>query len=224
MVQFDKCVELFGKIILSKLYKNNVLCWVAGGSVRDYFSSNNSKLLDTDFDIFFPDDANYAMALKFFTDEALKVNDSIKVSKLFENENGYKIKYGDNTFDLVKKHFNSPKETIDNFDFTVSQFAVDGTNVYYGESSFVDLSKKQLVINKILYPASTYYRAFKYYVKGYRMCKGEMLKIIKSLQEMPSIITLEDQQLHNKSNDTDTSDIEESSFNNGLDKLFFGID
>ena len=59
--------------------------------------------------------------------------------------------YKNKTFDLVKHFFPNPNETINNFDFTVSMFAIDKDNVYHGKSSFIDLAKKQLMFNKILY-------------------------------------------------------------------------
>ena len=63
-------------------------------------------------------------------------------------------------------------------------FAVDKEKVYYGESSFIDLSKRQLMINKISIPPSTLSRAFRYYKKGFNMCHGEMRKLVESIQDM----------------------------------------
>jgi hypothetical protein len=64
-------------------------------------------------------------------------------------------------------------------------FAVDFENLYHGESSFIDLAKRQLMLNKITYPPSTLSRAFRYYKKGFSMCLGEMKTLIESIQEMP---------------------------------------
>jgi len=64
-------------------------------------------------------------------------------------------------------------------------FAVDFENIYYGETTFIDLAKRQLMVNKITYPASTMSRAFRYYKKGFNMCLGEMKKLIVSIQDMP---------------------------------------
>ena len=64
-------------------------------------------------------------------------------------------------------------------------FAVDTETVYYGETTFIDLAKRQLMINKITYPASTLSRAFRYYKKGFSMCLGEMKKLVESIQDMP---------------------------------------
>lgn len=66
-------------------------------------------------------------------------------------------------------------------------FACDGGKIYHGDTSFIDLAKRQLMINKITYPASSMSRAFRYYEKGFRMCAGEMKKLVMAIQEMPKI-------------------------------------
>jgi hypothetical protein len=174
MIQLTNCVERFRKVILEELKSNNIKCWIAGGSVRDYFTSG-AKI--SDYDIFFPNEEEFNKTKKFFTEKNCEIK--------WESENGMKVVYNKKTFDLVKKFFDSPQKTIEEFDFTVSMFAVDYDNVYYGESSFIDLSKKQLMINKITYPASTLSRAFRYNKKGFNICLGEMKKLIESIQDMP---------------------------------------
>lgn len=174
MVQFEKAVERYGKLILNELKTAGVKCWIAGGSLRDYFSGINEE---TDYDIFFPNGMELEKALKHFQ--------QMEAVTKWDSDNGTKLVYRGKTFDLVKKFFDGPQATIDAFDFTVSMFAVDFEKVYHGESSFIDLAKKQLMINKITYPASTMQRAFRYYKKGFSMCAGEMRKMVEAIQEMP---------------------------------------
>lgn len=174
MIQFDNAVKRFNNLILSELKEKSIKCWIAGGAIRDYFAGIPHK---TDYDLFFPDEQNFMAAKKYFTDNDASVK--------WESDNGIKVVYKGKTYDLVKKYFANPKDTIDAFDFTVSMFAVDSEAVYHGETSFIDLSKRQLMINKITYPASTLSRAFRYTKKGYGLCLGEMQKIILSIQEMP---------------------------------------
>jgi len=81
-----------------------------------------------------------------------------------------------------------------------------------GESTFIDLAKRQLIINKITYPASTMSRAFRYYKKGFTMCQGEMKKIVEAIQDMPKI--------NDDENDTNT----EAPSGDGTSDFFFGID
>lgn len=48
--------------------------------------------------------------------------------------------------------------------------------------SFIDLSKSQLMLNDMPYPASTLRRAFKYIKKGFSICPGEISKIINAVR------------------------------------------
>ena len=174
MIQLDNAVERYGKIILTELKEAGVNCWLAGGALRDYFMGIAIK---TDYDLFFPSETEYNKAKDYFK----KQNAEVK----WESDNGMKVKHKGKTYDLVKKFFDTPQTTIDNFDFTVSMFAVDTEKVYFGETTFIDLAKRQLMINKITYPASTMSRAFRYYKKGFSMCLGEMRKLVESIQDMP---------------------------------------
>lgn len=177
MIQFQNAVLRFSDLILQELKDAGVTCWVAGGSLRDYFMG---VLVKTDYDLFFPNEMECEKAMVYFKAKGCEVK--------WESENGSKVEYNGKTFDLVKKYFATPKDTIDAFDFTVSMFAVDSENVYYGESSFIDLAKKQLMINKITYPASTMSRAFRYYNKGFKMCLGEMKKLYEAIRDEPKQI------------------------------------
>jgi hypothetical protein len=179
-LQFKNAVEKFNEIILNELTKESINVWVAGGSIRDYFMGIPVK---TDFDLFFPNEDAHTKAFAYF----LNNNATVK----WESDNGIKLSYKNKTFDLIKKYFVTPEDTINAFDFTVSMFAIDNMKVYYGETSFIDLSKRQLMINKITFPISTLSRAFRYYKKGFVMCKGEMLKLAKSLQSIPKEENLE---------------------------------
>ncbi|HET9135137.1 MAG TPA: hypothetical protein VFO76_00760 [Candidatus Kapabacteria bacterium] len=158
-------------MILEELHDAKITCWLAGGALRDYFMG---KVIKTDYDLFFPNESEYEMASKYFKAKGAEIK--------WESDNGMKVRYNNKTYDLVKKFFDSPQSTIDNFDFTVSMFAVDYDKIYHGETSFIDLAKRQLMINKITYPASTMSRAFRYHRKGFYMCHGEMKKLFEAVQ------------------------------------------
>lgn len=204
MIQFDNAVERYGKIILTELRESGINCWLAGGALRDYFAG---IVIKTDYDLFFPNDDEYQKCAKFFKDKEAIV--------IWESDNGMKVKYNKRKFDLVKKFFPGPQETINEFDFTVSQFAVDAEKVYYGETSFIDLAKRQLMINKITFPASTMSRCFRYYTKGYTMCQGEMKKLFEAIQDVPKEVP--------DINPNDQNDREEVS-SGELAAFFIGFD
>jgi hypothetical protein len=172
MIQLTNAVERYKKIILDELFENGIYCWIAGGAIRDYFMGTKIK---TDYDLFFPNEEQYEKAKKHFINN----NAAIK----WESDNGMKFSYKGRTYDLIKHYFTGAQETIDNFDFTVSMFAVDRDKVYYGETSFIDLAKRQLMINKITYPASTMSRAFRYHKKGFSICLGEQKKLFLAIKE-----------------------------------------
>jgi len=203
MIQITNAVERYGKLILNELKEANINCWLAGGALRDYFAGVK---VNTDYDLFFPNEIEYEKAKVYFKAKECTVK--------WESDNGMKVVYNGKTFDLVKKFFATPKETIDAFDFTVSMFAVDTENVYYGETTFMDLAKRQLMINKITYPASTMSRAFRYYKKGFSMCLGEMKKLVEAIQDMPKPEPKNEEQSQNE---------EEKSSGDDL-AFFVGID
>jgi hypothetical protein len=212
-IQFQNCVKKFNSIILNELKENNIKCWIAGGSVRDYFQSIP---INTDIDIFFPNETEMNKCLEYFKKSEIS-------EILWESEHGCKIKYKKHTFDIIKHYFNSPIDSIENFDFTVSMFAVDNDYVYHGETSFIDLSKKQIMINKITYPPSTMKRIIKYTKKGFYICDGELKKAIIAIENTPKEKQINESiPVSVKDNTTTVQDNkEETSF---TDIFFIGID
>lgn len=190
MVQLDNCVKYFNRVILDEL-KPVCITWAAGGCVRDYFSIGK---LTSDIDLYFPDEDNFLKAKKYLTEQAEIKTEREEDGKLvvetkakplavqyFENDNVVMVKYRGRKFDLIKKFFPSPEMTITEFDFTVCCAAVDSGKVYTHETFFIDLAKRQLMINKLPFPLSTMWRMQKYIQKGFYMCSGEMLKLSKAI-------------------------------------------
>lgn len=174
MIQFENAVKRYGEIILNDLKESGIVCWIAGGALRDYFMGIPIK---TDHDLFFPSESEFDKCAVWFKAKEAAIK--------WESDNGMKVVYKGRTFDLIKHYFSGPQTTIEAFDFTVSMFAVDTEKIYHGETSFIDLSKRQLMIHKLSHPASTMSRAFRYYKKGFSMCQGEMRKLVEAIQDMP---------------------------------------
>lgn len=196
MIQFENAVKRYRLLILDEMDEVGIKCWLAGGALRDYFMGVPVK---TDYDMFFPSEIEYDKARKYFSDNNCEVK--------WESNNGCKIKYNGNTYDLVKKYFNNPVDTINAFDFTVSMFAVDTKKIYHGETTFIDLAKKQLMFNKITYPASTLSRAFRYYTKGFKMCKGEMKKLFEAINDFKQEEATPENQEENNNVDLSSGDL-----------------
>lgn len=206
MIQFENAVKRYGELILNEMKEANIICWLAGGALRDYFMGVPVK---TDYDMFFPNEIEYEKARTYFKAKDCEIK--------WESDNGCKMKYKERTYDLVKKFFADPQTTIEAFDFTVSMFAVDQEKIYHGETTFIDLAKRQLMINEITYPASSLSRAFRYYAKGFRMCQGEMKKLFDAIQNAPK---------EEKRTATNTVDVkEQEQMSSGeLGAFFAGID
>lgn len=196
MIQFDNCINYFRKIILEKFKDNNINGFIAGGSVRDYFMGIYTT---NDYDLFFPNEKEYLKAEKYFKKNGCEV--------IFENDNALKIKYNGIKFDLIKIYFETPEIAINKFDFTISMLAVDYNKVYHGKTTFIDLSKRQLIFNTIDFPTSTVKRVLRYYTKGFRMCDGETLRLINAVKR-EKLKTKDDD---NNEKETDFSDYEHLS-------------
>lgn len=164
----------FNNLILGELRKNGINAWIAGGVLRDYFSD---KPLKSDCDIFFPSLSEFDKAKSYLMSKGAKV--------IWESENGMKVTYKGNTFDLVKIFMPNPMATIGRFDFTISMFATDGREVYYGNNSLKDLQDRKLIINTIVNPLSTLKRVLKHYKKGFTMSAEETKKLYSSLNSLP---------------------------------------
>jgi hypothetical protein len=167
-------VVYFNNLILGELRKNGIESWIAGGVLRDYFLD---KPLKSDCDIFFPNIEEFNKAKAYLTSKGAKI--------IWESENGMKVTYKGNTFDLVKIFAPNPLATIGRFDFTISMLATDGKQVFYGNNTLKDLQDRKLVINTIVNPLSTLKRVLKHYKKGFTMSAEETKKLYEALNSMP---------------------------------------
>lgn len=175
-ININKATALvyFDNLILGELRKNGIQSWIAGGVLRDYFTN---KPLKSDCDIFFPNATEFDKAKNYLLSKGAKV--------IWESENGMKVIYKGNTFDLVKIFTPNPLATIGRFDFTISMLATDGKELYYGNNTLKDLKDRKLVINTIVNPLSTLKRVLKHYKKGFTMSAEETKKLYESLNGMP---------------------------------------
>ena len=169
-----RTLDHFNNLILDELKKNGINSWIAGGILRDYFSDTPHT---SDCDIFFPSLSEFDKAKVYLLSKGAKVN--------WESENSIKVTYNGKQFDLVKLVSPTPIETINRFDFTISMFATDGNDVYYGNNSVKDLQNKNLVVNYISKPLSTLKRVLKHYKKGYSMSSDEIKKLYNLLYNLP---------------------------------------
>lgn len=78
--------------------------------------------------------------------------------------------------------YDSPEHVIDSFDLTIVQFAACGKQLTYNPVSFIDLSRKRILLHRMQFPASTLRRLIKYAHKGFYACPGSLVKICETIQ------------------------------------------
>jgi len=152
-------------------------CWIAGGSIRDYFQKGYCK---NDIDFFCQDRKAMADLVKW-----LRNNRQFKHYLITKNAIKGCVTIGEKRIDVdvVKKEFQNATSTIEKFDFTVCCFAVSADNFYFHQSAPFDLLRKRLVINELPHPVDTLKRLNKYIKKGFSACNGTLMTLAKSLAE-----------------------------------------
>ena len=156
--------------------------WIVGGSVR--------RLLDglpqtSDVDVGFRDAEQLAAFVARLTAAGFKQTGETPEYV------GLSGKIGDATMAVqaLRVTFGArPEDVIDAFDFTICQFAFDGTDLVCGDFSLYDLARKRLAIHRITYAASTVRRMLKYGRQGYRFCQGTVVAILEAVAKDPAVI------------------------------------
>lgn len=176
--QVANCVSYFTHWFFQHL-PEDLPCWIAGGAVRDYFSTG--KMTESDVDFFLPDRKSMCRLVlelrkKFQFKHYLITKNAIKGYGYLKKE---KI-----SIDVVKVPFEDKYKTIDGFDFTVCCFAVDRKECVYHPSAPFDLLRKRLVINALPFPMSTLQRMQKYLKRDYWICNGGMVEIARALAKV----------------------------------------
>lgn len=196
----QNCIEYFNKLILYDLNKNlkGIKCWIAGGSIRDYFMVGK---ITKDIDIYFTDHEDFTRASNYLEWEGMEHWNDLSKNIIFENNNCKKIRYSPKLssdleiimnpnldikeidVDLIKIHSISPETCIANFDFTVCSAAVTTNKFVYHKDFFSDLEKKNLK-SICLDPESLLYRIQKYSKLGFTFRKEELVNITRKYIRM----------------------------------------
>jgi hypothetical protein len=163
--------------------------WLAGGAVRRLLIGDP---LTSDFDFFFHDETQlneFAKALKDKgAKETAKTEHQITYSLTIEDK--------PRIIQLIKiGYYISPNEVLDSFDFTISQFLYDGTNLYCGTHSLWDLARRRLALHKLTFGVATMRRLIKYTKQGFTACAGVMQSILEAVVNDPKTINSDVQYL-----------------------------
>lgn len=141
--------------------------WLAGGAIRRFIQK---KALDTDFDYFFK-------SKKVMDDWISKLPEGLEKIKETKHHIHFRGVIAENHLPIDVqainfKYYKSPKEVIDSFDYTITQFILSESNVICSPESLWDLARMKLVVHKVTYPVSTMRRMIKYTRQGFTACTG----------------------------------------------------
>ncbi|NUB28516.1 hypothetical protein GAY30_27205 [Azospirillum brasilense] len=174
--------------------------WLAGGALRRTLMRQS---LDSDFDFFFASDVQFN---KFC--EAIKKAGGWQVSKNDHNTT-FRLPSvapeptGEDEFSPYKPEltiqaittqwYESPEAVVESFDFTLCQFAYDGTDLICGDYALWDLGRKRLVPHRLSFATSSLRRLLKYTKQGFTICGGGLANLLEQVLERPEIIHAETQ-------------------------------
>jgi hypothetical protein len=153
--------------------------WVAGGAVRQWMETRAvPKTSDVDV---WTDSKEHAM---FFVQRA----NVLGWHCLAETEKAITYRNGrGRIIQLIVAHtFPGIAETLEAFDFTICQFGVSlderAPIAMAGDTAFQDLAMRRLVVANLEFPESSLARAMKYAGRGFRICGGELGKLVEGLE------------------------------------------
>lgn len=157
--------------------------WIAGGALRRTLLQQEP---DSDFDFFF----RTADQLAEFT----AVLDRMGMEKIRETEHHvhYRGRVGDSAIPIDVQcirfaFYADAMAVIDSFDFTICQFAFDGTNLTTGDYSLWDLGRRRLAVHKITFPVSSMRRVLKYGSQGFKACNGCLATLLRATADNPAL-------------------------------------
>ncbi len=156
--------------------------WLAGGALRRTLLGQEP---DSDFDFFFRDAdqlAAFKAALPFDLEKVRETEHHIHFRGR-AGESGLPV-----DVQCIRFAFYADAQAvIDSFDFTICQFAFDGTDLTAGPYSLWDLGRKRLAVHKVTFPVSSMRRVLKYARQGFRACDGCLATLLRATAENPSL-------------------------------------
>ena len=160
--------------------------WIAGGALRSLVANEDHV---SDYDFFFKSEEQLKEARSM-----LEASAAIKILNKRSNDHcdTYSLVVPDkeyNKFEVQLVHisyYDSVEVLLESFDYTICQFAYDGSDLYTGEYSILDLMRRRLAVNKITYPVSSVRRMIKYTNKNFTACSGCITKVLEKVALEPT--------------------------------------
>lgn len=157
--------------------------WCAGGAIRRTLIN---QPLDSDFDFFFRD-ADHLSAWES------GLPSTLSLVRETEHHKHWRGTVGDSSLPIDVqairfRFYDSPEAVIDSFDYTITQFAFDGTNLVTTPTALWDLGRKRLAIHKVTYPVATMRRLLKYTRQGFTACNGCLATLLRETAQSPEAL------------------------------------
>lgn len=156
--------------------------WIAGGAIRRTLLQ---EPLNSDVDYFFRDEEQK----KAFV-EAIQEKGGWLISEK-EHAATFGIKVDHDTVivqAITMAYYPTLDAVLDSFDFTITQFGYDGTDLVCGPCSLWDLARKRLALHKLTFGVSTVRRLIKYTRQGFTACGGVLASILEQVVADPQTI------------------------------------
>lgn len=158
--------------------------WIAGGALRRLLLGEDP--LSSDLDFFF---RNADQARDFQAQlRKLPGVDNVASNEFAET---YSKPHGRRFLKLqaiTLRYYTSAADVCDGFDFTICQFATDGTTLTVGDYSLWDLARRKLTVHRISYASSSVRRLLKYASQGFTVCQGAAADLLKQVVADPKVI------------------------------------
>ena len=157
--------------------------WCAGGAIRRTLVK---QALDSDFDFFFRSADHMATWEKGLPETLFLLRETAH-HKHWRGAVPGSPKLID--IQAIKfRYYDSAEAVIDSFDYTITQFALDGPTLVTTHEALWDLGRKKLAIHKVTYPVATMRRMLKYASQGYTACSGCMATILRETAAAPEVM------------------------------------
>lgn len=160
--------------------------FVAGGCFKNILNDTNCK----DIDLFFVSEKAHEAGLHKY-----KSNDDFELYYETDKVHAFREKETGLVVELINTIYGTPTEVLNQFDFTVTKFALFTNelrrlNVVYHEDFFEHLQMKRLVIDNLIpFPFSTFERSYKYRTYGYNLCSESKVKLLEAIRLSKGIAT-----------------------------------
>lgn len=148
--------------------------FIAGGCVRRWFTGKEPL---SDIDVFAPSEKGL---LEFIG----KLGNNLEPVYETQNADTYLVK--DCRIQLIKFHYSTAEELVNNFDFNVCQFVWTETGIFATQKAIIGTLRGHLSVNRILknFAADSLRRAFKYQLNGFLPCAGTIRDLATSFVEL----------------------------------------